>query len=163
VSRSYLIGLPIALFVFVADQASKHWILERLAGAPWQEQYYYVAPFLNFALTMNHGVTFGMFDHGGGAANVVIFGGIALAVAIGLLFWLRKVDRALVAVGVGLIIGGALGNFLDRVRYGAVVDFIDAHWGNLHWYVFNLADSAIDTGVALLLVDSLLRRDKSPT
>ena len=160
--RPYLIGLPIALVVFVADQVSKHWILERLAGEPWQEQYYYVAPFMNFALAMNHGVTFGMFDHNG-SANVVIFGGIALAVAAGLLYWLRTVDRGLVAVAVGLIVGGALGNFLDRVRYGAVVDFIDAHWGAWHWYVFNLADSAIDTGVALLLVDSLLGRRKSPT
>ena len=160
--RPYLIGLPIALVVFVADQVSKHWILERLAGEPWQEQYYYVAPFMNFALAMNHGVTFGMFDHNG-SANVVIVGGIALAVAAGLLYWLRKVDRGLVAVAVGLIVGGALGNFLDRVRYGAVVDFIDAHWGAWHWYVFNLADSAIDTGVALLLVDSLLGRRKSPT
>ena len=160
--RPYLIGLPIALVVFVADQVSKHWILERLAGAPWQEQYYYVAPFMNFALAMNHGVTFGMFDHNGGA-NVLIFGGIALAVAAALLYWLRTVDRALVAIAVGLIVGGALGNCLDRVRYGAVVDFIDAHWGAWHWFVFNLADSAIDTGVALLLVDSLLGRRKSPT
>ena len=160
--RPYLIGLPIALVVFVADQVSKHWILERLAGEPWQEQYYYVAPFMNFALAMNHGVTFGMFDHNG-SANVVIFGGIALAVAAGLLYWLRPVDRGRVAVAVGLLVGGALGHFLDRVLYGAVVDFIDAHWGAWHWYVFNLADSAIDTGVALLLVDSLLGRRKSPT
>lgn len=160
--RPFLIGIPVAAVTFAADQASKHWILERLAGAPWQEQYYYVSPFLNFALAMNRGVTFGMFDNNGGA-NVAIFGGIALVVACGLLYWLRKVDRALVAVAVGLVIGGALGNFLDRIRYGAVVDFIDAHWGHWHWYVFNVADSAIDTGVALLLVDSLLGRRKSPT
>ena len=158
----YAIGLPVAAVTLVVDQLTKHWILERLAGAPWQFQSLHILGVLNFALAMNRGVTFGMFDNNG-PANAVIFGGLAVAVAAGLLIWLRKAERVLVAVAIGLIVGGAIGNFVDRVRIGAVVDFIDAHWGTWHWYVFNIADSAIDTGVALLLLDSLLASRKSPT
>ncbi len=160
--RAFVVALPVAAATFAVDQLCKHWILVRLAGAPWQQQYLYIDRFLNFALAMNRGVTFGMFDNDG-RANVFIFAGIAGAVVAGLLYWLRTVDRMLVAVAVGLIIGGALGNLCDRVRLGAVVDFIDAHWGVWHWYVFNVADAAIDTGVGLLLLDGLLARHKSPT
>jgi len=162
IRHPYWVGLPVALATIVADQASKHWIVATLAGMPWQEQYLRINPVLNFVLTMNRGVTFGMFDNNG-RANAAIFAGIALAVAAGLLIWLRKVDRSLVAIGVGLIVGGAIGNLVDRIRLGGVVDFIDAHWGVWHWYIFNVADSAIDTGVGLLLLDSLLARRKSPT
>ena len=83
------------------------------------------------------------------------------AVAAVILFllgrWLWRTTSALVAIGLGAIMGGAIGNVIDRLRFGAVVDFLDFHYEHYHWYAFNIADAAIVTGVCLLLLDSLVR------
>ena len=85
-----------------------------------------------------------------------LLSGLALAVVIGLLFWLRRSEHAMMAIGLGLVIGGALGNVIDRVRYGAVVDFLDFHLAGWHWPAFNLADAGICVGAGLIVVDGLL-------
>ena len=102
-----------------------------------------------------HAVTFGMFGGLGGAGRIV-FSAIALAVACGLLVWIFRTHSKLTAACVGAITGGAIGNVMDRVRYGAVVDFLHAHAFGWSWYVFNVADSAIVCAVCMLLVQNFL-------
>jgi signal peptidase II len=83
---------------------------------------------------------------------------LAVAIGVGLLVWLWRARSIWVAVALGMILGGAVGNVIDRLRFGAVTDFLDAHWGELHWPAFNLADSAISVGVVILLADALIGR-----
>jgi signal peptidase II len=87
---------------------------------------------------------------------------LAAAIVIGLLFWLRRATQPLVVGGIGLVIGGAIGNVIDRLRFGAVVDFLDFHVAGWHWPAFNVADAAICVGVGLILIDSLLGRREMP-
>jgi signal peptidase II len=106
-------------------------------------------------------MSFGMFNAApgsGGGLNVVLFSLAAVVIVVGLIYWLSRVGSPLLAVAIGLIVGGAVGNVVDRIRYGAVVDFLDFHIGNYHWPAFNLADSAICLGVVVMLFDSLLLR-----
>jgi signal peptidase II len=142
-------GLAIAGLVVVLDQLSKWAILILLHRA------IALTPFFNLVVVWNRGVSFGMFDSAGRLGPWVLTG-LALAVVVLLLGWLRRVDHLLTAAGLGLIIGGAMGNVIDRVRFGAVVDFLDFHALGWHWPAFNVADSAIFIGAVLLLVDGLL-------
>jgi len=145
-------GLIAAALVLAADQASKAWILYGLnlpdVGS------IAVLPLLNFTMVWNHGVTFGLLN-GLGSAGPLVLAGIAVAVVIGLYLWLMRTDTVMVAIALGGIAGGAVGNVIDRLRFGAVVDFIHAHVGAWSWYVFNVADAAIVCGVAALVLDSL--------
>jgi signal peptidase II len=84
-------------------------------------------------------------------------------VCIGLFLWLRRTDRPFTGWGIGLVMGGAIGNVIDRARWGAVFDFADFHIGHWHWPAFNIADSAIVVGVGLMLIDSLIgERQRAP-
>ena len=85
-----------------------------------------------------------------------VLSGVAILVCIGLFLWLRRTDRPLTGWGIGLVMGGAIGNVIDRARWGAVFDFADFHVGQWHWPAFNIADAAIVVGVGLMLLDSLL-------
>jgi signal peptidase II len=96
--------------------------------------------------------------NGGAGLNALVFSLAAAAIVAVLLYWLSRVVSPFLAVAIGLIIGGAIGNVIDRLRLGAVVDFLDFHVGYLHWPAFNLADSAICIGVAAMLLDGLLLR-----
>jgi signal peptidase II len=145
----YLIAL-----VALADQGSKYWILQYLQDPPYGEV---VTPFFNLVRVANHGVTFGMLSKVDPTVMPYILIGLACIILFLLGRWLWRTTSTLVAVGLGLIMGGAIGNVIDRVHYGAVVDFLDFHVNNYHWYSFNLADSAIVTGVGLLLLDGLVR------
>ena len=141
-----------ALLTLVADQASKWWMLDVLhlperGTVP-------LLPVLSLTMVWNQGVTFGLF-HQEGAAGPWILAAVALAVVVALGFWLRRAETRLVACALGAIAGGAIGNVLDRVRFGAVVDFIHAHAGGWSWYVFNVADAAIVCGVAALVLDGV--------
>ena len=148
-------GLVAALLIFAADQASKQWVLHGL-DLP-ERGSVAVLPGLNLTMVWNQGVTFGLFraDTQLGAA---LLAAVAVAVVAVLLVWLQRAENALVATALGAIAGGAVGNIIDRLRYGAVVDFIHAHAGGWSWYVFNVADAAICCGVALLLIDGLRPR-----
>jgi signal peptidase II len=163
------IGLIAGLATLAADQLSKWWVLNVL-DLPQLRQVV-LLPVLNLTMVWNRGVTFGLLN-GLGAWGHVILAGVALAVVVALGFWLRLAESKTVAVAIGAIAGGAIGNVIDRVRFGAVVDFIHAHvatpWGDFSWYVFNVADAAIVCGVAALILDSQLskrrqQRDHIPT
>ena len=153
-------GLATAAAVTVLDQLTKAAVLHHFQGNLSDRET--ITSFFNLVLTYNRGISFGLFN-GGTAVNALVFS-VAAAVIIGVLVcWLSRASSPLLAVAIGLIIGGAVGNVIDRIaRHNhAVVDFLDFHIGNLlHWPAFNLADSAICIGVAAMLMDSLfLRRE----
>jgi lipoprotein signal peptidase len=151
-STRLLIAGAAALLAFLVDQATKLWALEAL-WPPYQVVVE-VLPVWNLRLGFNTGVTFGMFrDSAAGAVWALVL--VKLGVVAVLLRWLWRAERRLEAFALGLVIGGALGNVLDRVRIGAVVDFLDWHYRGWHWPTFNMADVAIVCGVALLLFASL--------
>jgi signal peptidase II len=152
-------GLAAALIVAVADQASKLWILDLFTGRPAAIE---VAPFFNLVLTWNRGMSFGLFNSDG-ALNAVVFTAVAAIIVTGLVIWLRRVEQTLLALAIGMVIGGAIGNVIDRLSRGAVVDFLDFHLAGWHFYVFNLADAAISVGVGLMLIDSLLVQRRAPS
>lgn len=154
-NRLTLLGVVAALIVLAVDQASKWWILYKL-DLPGIGQLV-LLPVLNFTMVWNRGVTFGLLNGFGGWSYLVL-AGVAFAVVVALGIWLRRAESRVVAASLGAIVGGALSNVLDRLRYGAVVDFIQAHIGVWSWYVFNVADAAIVCGVMTLLLESLLRR-----
>jgi signal peptidase II len=150
------LGLAVAAAVVVLDQLTKWAILT------WLDRAFALTPFFNLVVVWNRGVSFGMFDSDGALAPWLL-SGLALAVVLALLVWLRRVEHPLPGVGLGLIIGGAVGNVIDRVRFGAVIDFLDVHALGWHWPAFNVADSAICIGAALLLVDGLLMHRRHST
>ncbi len=153
-----VLTLALAALVILLDQLSKWWIVALVMKPP---RVVPLGPFLNLALAENTGVSFGLLRLGGswGPWLLSVF---ALAIVAWLFLWQRRMGERWLALSVGLIMGGALGNVVDRLLRGAVTDFIDAHWGTTHWPAFNLADSAITAGVALLLFESLFRRRESP-
>src|SRR5258708_1800676 len=106
-------------------------------------------------------MSFGLFNSDA-ALNTAVFSLLALVIVGALLVWLARVGEALLAIAIGLVIGGALGNVVDRLWRGAVVDFLDFHLGEYHWFAFNLADAAICIGVGLMVIDSLLGRREAP-
>ncbi len=149
--RLFRWGLMVALAALLFDQITKWWMVEIVMRPP---QVIPVTPFFNLVLGWNRGVSFGLFaqqsDYGAWALIL-----IALAIVGVLLVWLYRTENLLPAVGIGLVIGGALGNVIDRVRYGAVVDFLDFHAGGYHWPAFNTADTVIFLGACALVFDSL--------
>lgn len=162
-------AFTLALAVIVADQISKFWILGSVFPAacqPFVATPAYYTPCsipvfgpLNLSMVWNQGVSFGLFR---GEADWVrwVLVAFSLCVAVALGVWARRIDRPLLGAAIGLIMGGAIGNLIDRVRLGAVADFLDLQALYFPW-VFNIADSAITIGVVLLLLDSL-RRDVKP-
>ncbi len=146
------VGGLVAIFVFVADQAAKVAVLWRAGHVASQSVS--LTPFLDLTLRWNRGISFSLFAQGSHFGRAALLA-LALA-AIGLLtWWLLRARSSLIAAGLGAIVGGALGNALDRMVHGAVVDFLDLHAFGRHFFVFNLADAAINVGVALLIVDLL--------
>jgi signal peptidase II len=151
------LGLAIAAAVAAVDQLVKWWIIDWLADPPGFVE---VLPFFNLVMVWNRGVSFGLL----GDADLApyLMAGIAGLVVIVLVIWLAGVSERLLAASIGLIIGGALGNIVDRLVYGAVADFVDVHAGGYHWPAFNVADAAITVGVAVMLIDGLLNRRGAP-
>lgn len=148
------LALVLAAAVLVLDQASKWVILSQVMQPPRVIE---VTGFFNLVLTFNTGVSFGLFGGEAAAWKPWALGGLAIAVSAALLYWVRRQPERLLGLGVGLIAGGALGNTLDRVHQPGVVDFLDFHLAGWHWPAFNLADSAIFLGVAVLVYDGLFR------
>jgi signal peptidase II len=151
-------GFATAIVVAILDQLSKAAVLGYFAPGDCSLRHREaITPFLNLVLTCNRGMSFGLFNDGAGL-NVLLFSLIAAAIVAGLVYWLSRVDSPFLAVAIGLVIGGAIGNMIDRIRLGAVVDFLDFYVGSWHWPAFNVADSAICVGVAAMLLDGLLLR-----
>ena len=158
VSPAGRLAFGLAAAVLVVDQAVKAWILEGL-DLPLRLSVDLVWP-LRLTMVWNEGVSFGFLQarHDLARWGLTAF---ALVVALALAAWARRADRRLLGVALGLIIGGAVGNAIDRARFGAVVDFIDVSAMGFFPWVFNVADAAITIGVLLMLLDSF--RKDSPT
>lgn len=150
--RNLLVGGLLAFVVLLVDQVTKEWALATLFrdGAVVE-----VTPFFNLVAVWNRGVSFGLLASDDPLTPYYL-SGFAVAVVIGLMVWLARANTPLLRISLGLIIGGAIGNVIDRLRYSAVVDFIDWHAFGYHWPAFNIADSAISIGVVFLLFDSFL-------
>ena len=146
-------AMGIVLATVLADQLSKELLMRYLLKAGGMVSVF--DDFFRLVSVFNSGVSFG-FLGGDKALPPWILSVVAVAVCIGLFVWLRRIDRPLIGWGIGLVIGGAIGNVIDRARWGAVFDFADFHVGQWHWPAFNVADSAIVVGVGLMLIDSLV-------
>ncbi|CAA0110864.1 Lipoprotein signal peptidase [Starkeya nomas] len=145
-----LYGGLFALAALAIDQGTK---LAVLNGVDFGETgKVTLTPFLDIVYAWNTGISYGLFAQG--ADGWWLLGGLKIVAAVVFWFWLARVDRRLEAAALGLLIGGALGNAIDRVAYGAVFDFVSLHAFGYYWYVFNLSDVAIVAGVGLLLYDS---------
>ena len=153
------LGLAMAALLLVADQLSKWWVLEVLDLPNRRTVPLVEAGPLGLDLTMvwNRGVTFGLLS-GEGSLNHIILAVLAAVIAAFLLRWMARAENRMVATALGAVVGGAVGNVIDRLRFGAVVDFVDAHGWGWHWYVFNIADAGIVCGVFVLLADALFRK-----
>lgn len=150
-------GLHIAGVIVAADQFTKWLIVETVMNPPRVIE---LTPFFNLVMVWNRGISFGAFGNGSAWTSWALTAVAAIIVA-GLLVWLWRAKTRLIAVALGLVIGGAIGNVIDRVRVGAVADFLDFHVGSYHWPAFNLADSAITVGVGLILLEALLGERRS--
>jgi signal peptidase II len=157
------VGLALLALTVVLDQLSKSWVVDYFDahGAVMGVPQRVVTPFFNLILTWNRGMSFGLFNRDS-PWNAALFSVLAAVIVAALLVWLWRTQSVLVASGIGLVAGGAVGNVIDRLRLGAVTDFLDFHWSDWHFATFNLADSAITGGVALLLLDALLNRREKP-
>jgi signal peptidase II len=139
--------LALATFVVLLDQASKAWVL----GSFRLAEHHVVTPFFNLVLVFNPGASFSFLADAGGWQKW-FFVVLALGISVWLLSMLRHhAQERLMPAALSLILGGAIGNVIDRLRFDAVVDFLDFHLAGYHWPAFNVADSAITVGVALML------------
>lgn len=158
--RSWRLGaLLLSIAIIAADQATKWWIMGLLAEPP---HFMRITGFFNLAWAWNRGVSFGLFNTDGDW-NAVILSVVAITIVIGLGIWLFRNDDRPTIFAIGLVIGGALGNVIDRVRFGAVFDFLDVHAMGWHWPAFNIADSAISVGAVILVFDGLFGGHKRRT
>jgi signal peptidase II len=144
------IGLILALLALALDQLSKWWILHvyRLGERGRVE----VTPFFDLVMLWNTGISYGLFPQQSDLGRYGLIG-FSLLVSVVLLVWMLRSGSIMVAAALGLIVGGAIGNAIDRIAYGAVADFISLHGFGFYWYVFNVADMAIVAGVGLLILD----------
>jgi len=151
-------GLAVTAMVLAVDQLTKWWIVFTVMQPPRVIE---VTPFFNLVMGWNYGVSFGMLNSVPELGAWLLPGAVVAITAV-LVVWLYRVDRLRPAIGLGLIIGGAIGNLIDRLRFGAVADFLDFYaWGH-HWPAFNAADSAITVGAVVLILDSLFVKDETP-
>jgi signal peptidase II len=147
------LAYALAAAVVVLDQVSKWWIVGPL-DLPSLGRIPVLPPLFNLSMVWNRGVSFGLLraDAEIGRWGLAVF---SAAVAVGLAVWARKLDRKLPALAIGLVVGGAIGNLIDRVRLGSVIDFLDFSGAYFPW-VFNVADMGVTVGVSLLVLDSLV-------
>jgi signal peptidase II len=150
--RPRLAGGLLALIVLAVDQASKVWLLYGLGMV--EGQLTRITPFFNVYLLWNPGISYSLFPQATAAGRYALLA-VTLLATILLAVWLWRTNGRLSALALGAIIGGALGNGYDRFAYGAVADFCDFHINGWHWYVFNIADTAIVLGVVGLAYDGL--------
>jgi signal peptidase II len=157
VAPYFRLGVGAALVALALDQASKWWIIE-IYNLPERGRVA-VTPFFDLVMLWNPGISYGLFaqDTELGRSLLIAF---ALVTALVLIAWIARTHDRLLALSLGLIVGGAIGNAIDRAVYGAVADFISLHAYGFYWYVFNVADAAIVAGVVGLLYDTLFTSHK---
>lgn len=174
-------GSLLAFAIFFADQYSKWFVIETVlktqdtipgfkdwfltfhqgAAVNAPEGTYKTIPvmsFVNLVMVWNKGISFGLFQSGSKLASMLLIG-IALSLSMGMTIWLALSRSAWVSFALSLVIGGAVGNMIDRIRFGAVADFIDFYVGDWHWPAFNVADSAIVLGAFILILHTLLSKE----
>lgn len=156
IKRSLLL---LSLAVVVADQWSKYLVEQKL---PLHRAFEVIPGFLNFTHVQNTGVAFGMFAANGSPIGTLILLALGLAALtiVGIYFWRTAPSDRLMLVSLSLILGGAVGNLIDRLATGSVTDFIDAYVGTYHWHTFNIADSAITIGICLMAIEILPGRGR---
>ncbi len=158
VKQSGLRWLWVAVVVFIIDYVTKLWVVAAIPMG-WQHRIE-VLPIFNLLYVRNYGAAFSFLSDAGGWQRW-LFSLIALSVCTLLAYWMRKLPASshLLNISYALIIGGAIGNLFDRLIHGFVIDFLDFHIGNNHWPSFNIADSAICIGAALIILESFLKKE----
>ncbi|MEL0111045.1 MAG: signal peptidase II [Rickettsiales bacterium] len=148
------IGLLAAGTILILDQLTK-WFFRNvvLDGTRFIE----ITPFFNLVEVWNRGVSFGLFASDS-LWTPILLSALAIAISVVLIVWLKRAETRLLALALGIVIGGAIGNVIDRVIWGHVYDFLDFHIAGYHWPAFNVADSAISIGVVLILIDGFIAK-----
>jgi len=148
------IGLLAAGTILILDQLTK-WFFRNvvLDGTRYIE----ITPFFNIVEVWNRGVSFGLFASES-SWTPILLSALAIAISVVLIVWLKRAETRLLALALGIVIGGAIGNVIDRVIWGHVYDFLDFHVAGYHWPAFNVADSAISIGVVLILIDGFIAK-----
>ena len=152
--KRYLLLIAIAGPVLVLDQLTKIYIGARFS---LYESVTIVEDFFHITYIRNPGAAFGIFAGRTASFRIPFFLTISFIAVVGMLFFYKTVTENLLRIALSLILGGALGNMIDRARLGEVIDFIDVHWYSNHWPAFNVADSAITVGVGLMIIDMFLK------
>ncbi len=158
-------GLACAVVGMVADQATKYYMVERVfrpegvTETPFTSPVVIdILPVFQFRLSWNEGISFSLFNSGTDAAVATLLA-VTIAITIVMTVWMWRTPRSWLQVGLGLIVGGALGNIIDRASVGAVADFLHVYWQDWHFPTFNIADSCITVGAIIVLLDALFDRD----
>ncbi len=154
--RLFAIGVLISIFLAFIDILTKRIVFKIIENSEYG--YIKITSFFNIVKVWNHGVSFGMFSDF--KHSQIFFSSLVSLIVIFLLIWLYKNKDLYLTIAISLIIGGALGNLCDRIKYGAVADFLDFHIKNIHWPAFNLADSFVFVGVMMLLFEDLFLKKK---
>lgn len=179
-----IIGLFTIIDIFLIDQVSKWFVYERIMLPFYREmpvpKFHFediinwfmgpveklpplslnITPFLNVVMVWNEGISFGMVQSDSQTMTWALTG-VALAIIFGFLIWLLKTTSVIQGIAISMVIGGALGNVMDRMRFGAVIDFIDVHVAGMHWPAFNVADAAICVGMIILIIHSFVSDKKT--
>ena len=150
------IYILIIILMFVLDRASKEYVIKFFLS--YQEPSYYLFPFLNLTLVWNSGMAFGLFESESNTYHII--SAIIASVIIILIIWLYKSILFVEKIALSIVIGGAIGNLFDRIKYNAVPDFIDMHYRDFHWFVFNVSDIVITIGIILLLLSDILKKNE---
>jgi signal peptidase II len=151
------IGFVVALIVFALDQLVKWWVTGPLA-VDHEGAILYILPFFQFTYTENNGISLGMLNATTEIGRWMLVG-VTTAIAVGVAFWMTREKNRIDQIALGMVLGGALGNILDRTRHGYVVDFADLHFGTVRpFLIFNVGDAAISIAVVILLLRAFLSR-----
>jgi signal peptidase II len=148
------VGIAIILMAISLDQASKYYVLTELMNPP---QIIPITSFFNLVLAWNTGVSFSLFNSYG-LTGMYVLTVMACTISVGFFIWMLRAQNHWLVVGLALIVGGAVGNVIDRIRFGAVIDFLHFYYHSFSWPAFNLADTFITIGVVCILIESLITR-----
>ncbi len=154
----YVLVFSVALVIVIADQITKIWVDTDMT---LYQSIPVIDGFFSLTYVRNTGAAFSMFADMSEAYRIPFFLAVAVIAVVGILYFVYSTPKSqkLVLLACGFVLGGALGNLIDRVAYGSVIDFLDVYWGDWHWPAFNVADSFITIGVALLLLSSVFAKD----
>lgn len=152
--NKYILLIVIAATVLILDQFTKLYIVSRFT---LYESVTILENFFNITYILNPGAAFGIFSERTADFRIPFFLTLSFLAVVGMVFFYKSVTERLLRIAVSLILGGAVGNMIDRARLGEVIDFIDVHWYDSHWPAFNVADAAITIGVGLLILDMVIK------